>query len=383
MSIGLGSGKTNICGTSTIDEWKPILVLPNLDIRGAIECDYAAIVSPIDHRVERIRHAHPEFTDFLGKFSTQFKEQCWPSIFILRADAPETCHTAEAVTAFRDILSLSVIPLARAKRLIYDRGNPVTYSSAFQFYPWMLDKNYDDLIMSNPASLSTHLLNEFNGQTFPEQSRVTLFERDIDTPLAKCLLERWVERFVNGSAEWSDRALFRSLSMANEAAKMPAFVAPTFYDVGRTLALWISAFEILAHPGPGGKSDFCKVSEILDKVDWHDQKLITKAHSVTHKRETSPNVLAVWIYKKIYDLRNDYLHGNDVDASSLIIKDKKAVIDFAACLYRLALTGFLDLKISKPYPEHVDTASAAQFVSSLCEFNKPQTSLERAILTAI
>jgi hypothetical protein len=74
-------------------------------------------------------------------------------------------------------------------------------------------------------------------------------ERDIDRPLAKALLERWVARFPQASMAWSDRALFRSLNMANEAARIPAPVASTFYDVGRTLALWVSAFEIVAHPG--------------------------------------------------------------------------------------------------------------------------------------
>jgi hypothetical protein len=332
---------------SSMDAWIPVLILPNLDMQGAVECEFAAIVSPVDARVEQIRREHPNLTMFLGKFSGQFKEQCWPSLLILRADAPDTCRTAEAVTGFRDLVSLCTIPLARAKRLRFDRAQPFVYSTAFQFYPWMLDAHYEDLIMTSPASLGTHLLSAFRGQSFPEQSQVSLMERDIDIPLAEALLERWVTRFPQASTKWSDRALFRSLNTANEAARIPALAASTFYDVGRTLALWVSAFEILAHPG-AGQSNFTTVAEIIEKVNWLDPALAAAAHNVAiGKKAPALSPLATWVYKKIYDLRNDYLHGNEVAAASLMLNGK-AIIDFAACVYRLALVGFLSLEFSKP-----------------------------------
>jgi hypothetical protein len=129
-------------GLSAVDEWKPILVLPNLDMRGGVECEFAAIVSPADPRVEKIRSDHPNLTTFLSKFSDQFGDQRWPALLILRSDAPAMCYTAEAVTALRDLVSLSAIPLARSQRLRFDRGKPLAYSTAFQFYSWMLDKQH-------------------------------------------------------------------------------------------------------------------------------------------------------------------------------------------------------------------------------------------------
>jgi hypothetical protein len=367
-----------------MDKWIPILVLPNLEIQAAIDCEFAAIVSPGDPRVEQIRKDHPNITTFLSKFSSQFKEQRWPSLLILSADAPDdTCRTAEAVTAFRDLASLSVIPLARAKRLRFDRGKPLVYSTAFQFYPWMLDKRFEDLIMLNPASRSVHLLREFEGQSFPEQSQASVMERDIDIPLVKALLERWVTRFPQASTAWRDRALFRSLSMANEAARIPALVASTFYDVGRTLALWVSAFEILAHPGGMGQSNFTTVADKIEKVKWLDPALGAEAHSVVIGKKAARRPLATWVYKKIYDLRNDYLHGNNVAETSLILNDGKAIIDFTACLYRLALTGFLGLEFSEPMPPPDDAEAMGKFISRRTEFDKPQRLLEAAILTAM
>jgi hypothetical protein len=103
-----------------------------------------------------------------------------------------------------------------------------------------LKKNYEDMILVNPANLSIHLLSEFNGQSFPEQGCVSIAERDIDLPLAKELLSRWVIRFSDSAAEWKDKALFRSLNMANEAGRIPALAAGVFYDAGRSLALWLA-----------------------------------------------------------------------------------------------------------------------------------------------
>jgi hypothetical protein len=364
-----------------MDEWKPMLVLPNLDMRGTVECELAAIVSPLDARVEQIRKDHPNLTTFLSKFSGQFAEQCWPALLILRSDAPETCHSAEAVTAFRDLVSLSTIPLARAHRLRFDRGKPLAYSTAFQFYPWMLDGLFEELIMTNPSSLSVHLLKEFRGQSFPEQSVISLMESDIDVSLAKVLLAKWVARFAESSTAWSDRALFRSLNMANEAARIPASVASTFYDVGRTLALWVSAYEIVAHPGGTGQSNFRTVAEMIEKVRWLDQALADNTHAIAMGKRTEQRPLATWVCKKIYDLRNDYLHGNDVTGSSLLL-NRNPIIDHAACVYRLVLTGFLGLEFNEPMPPVNDAKAMGRFVSRRMNFNKPQRRFEAAMLTA-
>jgi len=49
----------------------------------------------------------------------------------------------------------------------------------------MLDKQYMEMLSVNPAQMSIHLLEEFNGQSFPEQSPTSIMERDIDFPLAE------------------------------------------------------------------------------------------------------------------------------------------------------------------------------------------------------
>jgi hypothetical protein len=170
--------------------------------------------------------------------------------------------------------------------------------------------------------------------------------------------------------------------MANEAARIPSLVASTFYDTGRTLALWVSAFEIAAHPGGAGQSNFATVADMIQKVKWFDPALNAAAHTVVTGKQASQRQLATWVYKQIYDLRNDYLHGNDVGGSSLMLNNKP-VIDFAACLYRLILTGFLDLEFREPAPPTDNAEAIGRFISRRANFNKPQKSLEAALLTAI
>ena len=257
----------------------------------------------------------------------------------------------------------------------------MTFTNTFQFYPWMLDKQFEDMLLVNPAQTHLHVLEEFEGQSFPEQSQTSVMEHNIDFPLATELLNRWIVRFSENSVAWKDKALFRSLNMANEAARIPALTAASFYDVGRSLALWVSAYEILAHPGGMGQSNFTTVSATLESVKWQDAKLSTATHPIPAK-VAQQKQLATWICKKIYDLRNDFLHGNDVEASALALNGK-VIIDFAACLYRLSLTGFLDLHFNVAMPPCEDAEGLRTFANQRRRFNKFQTAYEDALLKAL
>ena len=330
------------------DEWIPIVALPNLDIRSKVECEHAAIVRPDDARVDKLRADHPRFATFLSRFRGQFTEQIWPSLILLSAGAPNSCRTAEAVTGLRDVIAMSVVPRARARRLRYGQANGLAYSTAFQLYPWMLDRQYEEMILANSASLHLHVLDKFHGQTFPEQGQITVMEQDIDIPLANLLLTRWVSRFGGTPVDWADKALFRSLNMANEASGIPALTASTFYDVGRSLAHWVSAYEIMVHPEVG-IANKVKVAAELEKVQWRNAVLSAQAHLVPGNPPQQKQ-LATWLCYKIYGLRDDFLHGNDVDGPALL-QNSKPMIDFAACLYRLVLTGFFDLHFHDQQPE--------------------------------
>lgn len=53
---------------------------------------------------------------------------------------------------------------------------------------------------------------------------------------------------------------------------MPAGVDATLYDFGRSVALWVSAFEILTRPQEG-QASASSVYAVLDRVPYLDAKL--------------------------------------------------------------------------------------------------------------
>jgi hypothetical protein len=357
-------------------KWVPLVALPNLRMEGNVECNYAAIVGPADARIDSLRKEIPRFDLFFSKFHDQFQNQIYSSFLIIKDDAIGKCNTAEAVSAFRDIYVSSTVPFARTSILRFEKSAQFAFSAAFQFYPWMIDRKYEDVLLSNSAELHVHSLDIFEGQSFPKRGQASLLLSDIDVPLAQKLLSHWIERYFNGSIVWKDKAVFRSLNMANEASRIPALTVTTIYDIGRSLALWVSACEILAHPGEGGEVNFWKVAEILESIKWCSAKL----KSVSHDRKGKKVKLATWIYGKVYDLRNDYLHGNEVKSDALVLNNK-AITNFAACLHRLLLAAVLEIDPEAEIEEPSSTYD--EYLAKHMKSDKFHIAFEEALLTAV
>src|SRR5262249_16822680 len=94
-----------------------------------------------DARIQELADAHPNFREFLNRFTTEFGQPIVPSIFICRGDTPVTYRSIDAIAGFRDAIAMSVIPLSWAKVLRYNNNMGIKYSDYFAVYPWMLDKN--------------------------------------------------------------------------------------------------------------------------------------------------------------------------------------------------------------------------------------------------
>jgi hypothetical protein len=219
-----------------MDEWTPFFLLPNLETQGIIECDgIAALVPPYDERVTAICSTHPNFKEFLSRFKNTFGQQIWPSVLIISPKAPNSYRTIDAIASFRDLISIATIPRARALVLKYERHHQLTYSDTFSLYPWTLDKNYKYLMSHTPSGLSMHVVEEFRGQSSPEIPTRSLQTNGLDRPLMLALLKRWQICYSERSVRWKDRALFRSLNMANQALQAPGGTDTTYYDVGRQL----------------------------------------------------------------------------------------------------------------------------------------------------
>jgi len=330
--------------------WTPVFVLPNLPLQAAIGCDIAVIAPANDPRVTAIKRAQPMFRRFLNRFSDNFGQKFEPSVLLVNAEAPPAFLDISALASFRDLVAIATTSYGRGLELRQRRGHRVMFGEAFAIYPWMLDRHYEDVIGSTPAILGTHEVASFKGQSSPAIFRTPVDERDIDQPLLAALLGHWTRRYEAAEPAWVDVVIMRSLNMAYNASLLPAGTDTTFYDVGRVVSLWVSAFEILVHPGGNGQANRDKVFELIEKTAWAIPASAALAHDTGGKTKVK-RTLASWIYQALYDCRNDFLHGNPVDRAKLILPlPQRTVFEYAAPLYRLALTSFLPLVYAKPMP---------------------------------
>lgn len=213
----------------------------------------------------------------------------------------------------------------------------------------------------------------------------SLTEYDVDGPLLGRLMDRWIATYETNDPDWSNLALFRSLNMAHEASRAPGSATVSVYDVGRLLALWVSAFEVLVHPGEGGRADLESVYEVLLRGGWETRfcrELVHKAYGGREPNPPSRNA-PCWIYGELYKLRNSFLHGNSVKDISLSPPSGKAAYDFyAAVLYRLALTVFLDLTWKSKLEPSADQVARITDMFDRDNFLEHQLRYEHAVCTA-
>lgn len=358
--------------------WSPVFVLPNINLKGALGCDLAAIAPPNDRRVIAIRKLQRNFDKFLGRFSDNFGERFKPAVLLVRTDAPSAFFGVEALASFRDVVAISAIALGRASHISRRVSFGIPYAESFAIYPWMISKDFDSMIGNSPAMLGIHDILKFKGQSTPSIFRTNLSESNIDGPLLEALLLRWKNHHSSPVASWADIALFRSLNMAYHASMLPSGTETTYYDVGRLISLWVSAFEILVHPGGNALANLTKVLDLMERTHWLLDESSDPVHDTTSKKVK--RTLASFIYDHMYRCRNDFFHGNPVGRDALDLPSGRQLFQYAAPLYRMGLTSFLPLVLAEP--NDTDAKSIGMRVSKSIEFNGPQRAIERAILTA-
>ena len=205
-----------------------------------------------------------------------------------------------------------------------------------------------------------------------------------DRPTAAgAILARWKHCFVDGEDAVEDRRLFRALEMARAASKMPGGSDATDYDAGRAVALWVSAFEILTYKGKGRSAKKAVLSR-LAQVEWQNAKLKVQDRLVKiGEKETYQTNVAGEVYDNLNRVRDDFLHGNPLKPKTLQLETcRQSVLFFAAPLFRLALTAFLDLRFSETLPDMADARDRGRHVDSRMTFRAAQRLAEDAILMA-
>ena len=213
--------------------------------------------------------AHPPFKELISRFTNAFAVHLNPLVLIIRNDALPKVSQVEPLASFRDVAALCTIPYARSLGLVYpNRGHRISYSNSFWLYPWMLGTDNQHLVASTPAFEGLHVVKEFHGQSSPDLP--TMKFSDVDSPLLEVLLQRWKRYYLGKRMRREDRTLFRSLNMAMQTPQLPGGIDVTLYDLGRIIALWVSAFEILAHT-PAARSGLHQIYSLLERVSYGER----------------------------------------------------------------------------------------------------------------
>jgi hypothetical protein len=349
--------------------WTPVWVMPNVTLEESIEASHAALVNRHDERLCSIARRCPALETFLNAFRDEFETQIWPTIAMVREGVAPRVRTVTALSGFRDAVCVSAIVA----------GHGIIHSDAFDVYPWFPDPRHEGRISAfTPAMIGIHHVEQLRPQPAPALGRRSLSPSQMDQPLLRAILARWKRCFVDGKDSIEGRCLFRALEMARAASKMPGGSDATEYDAGRAVALWVSAFEILVRDER--QSNCRRVLLLLDRVEWLREKLKRRDRQArVRKDEFIPSNLAGQIYGRLNEARNDFLHGNPVNEETLKFEaSQRPVVAFAAPLFRLALTAFLDLRMPKEW----DVKGYASHMGERLTFNRPQRLAEDAILMA-
>jgi hypothetical protein len=360
--------------------WWPMFALPNIDIAFPIQVDGFALTRVEDFRVKSIAKKQIRFASYLKKFKNEFGDAKQPSLIIWRKDKPNTYRTISAISGFRDLVSMSVIPYAWARTLRWQRTVAPMYSDAFSIYPWMVDNKGEHLITRTPTMFGIHEVKLLRAQGTPALSQLILKEDDVDQLLLPELLKRWESCFATENPTPEDERLFRSLNMANAAAMMPAGADAKLYDTVRSVALWASAFEILR---PAKNQAYKKIYADLDSIEWNNTACKQRMYAVFGEPADTLHTLPVWLFGEINRLRNDTLHGNPLPPGRLIVPPgKQAISMYAAPLYRMMLIAFLKLKLAPRKPVGGMTKYEAHRMD-MYESGKYQRDIEVALATVL
>ncbi len=332
------------------NKWIPLFALPDFNINQSIGDENIAIVPYDDSRIIKIAEQNNSAKVLLEKFTDQFGRKEYPSFLIINEDAPDHIRGVEAIVGFRNIVSIPIIIKGHEHSLGSNFIAFPLYSDYFNLYPLHPSKDGYDLLTFSPSLHGFgNEVEKFSGQTSPALAGIDNVSVNRIEHLYNPLFKVWQRRYFNkGLAELSTRALFRSLEMAYHASAIPFQNQATIYDYGTSVSLWVSAFEILSYPKNGG-ANLLTVLDLMENYNWSEGYLKKRIYKIQYGKKKKKVVRQVnfsqKLYKELYDIRNDFLHGNPIKQNRLRPFRKKELLPitrFAPLLYKVVLSNYLE-----------------------------------------
>lgn len=320
-------------------DWTPIAVVPSVDVRTSkLAGSHIALVGVGDERYQRCIANSPDLESFLSSFTDSHGKDVRPSLIAI-----STLYVGKpspsAVASFKDLVVASVILEERVHAILSGNVRGPFYSGSFDIYPWMISNNKDRIVAQTPAISSLHRMQGFRGLASPALPIHRVEDEYVHEGLFSGLFRLWQRQYIDGDDSWEPRAILRSLNMASAAMQLPiTSVAETIYDWGRSISLWVSAFEILVHPGGNGQANEKKVLEMLWEIEWLHRGNRDTIYTIEFgKKRTEQRTLPEFLYHRLNRIRNDYLHGNPVAGEGFVMENGTSALSYPAALYRMAL----------------------------------------------
>ena len=336
------------------EKLKVFAVLPNLCIEKPIETKFVGLLPDTDPRVVEIARRDPAVSALMNGFSDRSGEKCRVSAMVIHDDAPDSVKNINALVSFRNIIAISCVLYGWQHTIGSLNTHGTLYSDYFDFYPFAPTRDGKDILHMGHALNSFDSPDGFQGQSYPDISTThSLWRPEPNKIVLEFLNKAWIDRFERGRKNWRTNKLFRSLAIAYHACSIPKKNGLLFYDIGVSIALWVSAFEILVHPGKIGKSDLPAILALLSKARFSDP-VLKRRRKIIYRKQTVTGNAAEYLFWRLYEARNDFLHGNPVTPNDALYKSPKhqgrvtLLNHVAPLLYQVALLSYFDWFAKSP-----------------------------------
>lgn len=316
-----------------------VAALPSLIVHESREAGRFVLLPPADPRYAEITARDSGVAAYLRKFQTPFGVKLSPPVICFDRLARQA--DGRSLSRFRDCIAVAAIVEARRKTLVSGRITGFIQSDSFDFYPVHPGRDRTHVYLRTASEEGLHELSALRGQCSPAvlhpQHQLAEFDDVLLTPLLKVFAGR---RVAGGLRT----RIFRSLHAAYAACRAPFHQLGSALDLGMTTSMWVTAFEVLVHPGGHEDVRFKHVSEAIRRIPWPDSELRRNSRvqmrNSRGKRPEGLTTIPLQLYGRLYATRCAFLHGEpDLSAAKTHLNDGRRgrLAEQVAVLYRFTL----------------------------------------------
>ena len=324
--------------------------------------DGIAICAGTDARVDQLieGEAGERMQLLLSRFSSQSGDAYRPGCLLVRDDAHPRLLTDDTLRAFRNICAVTTTTQGWGEVMAEGRQRIVLWNDSFKFGFFTPGRREGFASLHGVAQVfeSVPRMREMSFHPDSPFEGLRRLEPTVDARLLARLLVAWRMFYLESHEVY--RPLFRSLEVAFQAGLFPSDGLTATSDAGTRVGSWVSAFEVLFHPGSDNKVYKSDVLAALAAGPWYDPRLTEKSFVVSVGKEVQASLVEK-IYDDLHDARNAFLHGNPVSEDTLRFDrnpNKVSLVELAPILYHGALLAFLVGKVSggpeDPQPDNMD-----------------------------